>query len=109
VLRMAAGELGDPVLFQVLAKTDDALLAHGDSSGQVTAGGHEHCTVALSCEARPERSAQGRVAPGAGMRSLSAGCLARLIWLLTPPAALLALWTRSRRVMACERKPRRSQ
>lgn len=28
VLRMSACELGDPVLFQVLAKTDDALLAH---------------------------------------------------------------------------------
>jgi len=28
VLRMSARELGDPVLFQVLPKADDALLAH---------------------------------------------------------------------------------
>jgi hypothetical protein len=30
VLRMPAFELGDPVLFQVLSKADDPLLAHGD-------------------------------------------------------------------------------
>jgi hypothetical protein len=30
VLRVSAFELGDPVLFLVLSKADDALLAHGD-------------------------------------------------------------------------------
>lgn len=30
MLRMPAFELGDPVLFQVLSKADDPLLAHGD-------------------------------------------------------------------------------
>ena len=39
VLRMAACELGDPVLFQVLAKADDALLAHGNVLGWRVAGG----------------------------------------------------------------------
>jgi hypothetical protein len=106
---MAAFELGDPVPFQVLVKADDTLIAHGDRSGRVTAGGHEHCTLGLSCEARPERSAQGRDASGVSMRSLSAGCLARLVWLLTPPAAFLALWIQARREKARERKSRRSQ
>ena len=42
------------------------------------------------------------------MRSLSGGCLARLIWLLTPPAAFLALYVQSRRESIRERKTRRA-
>ena len=74
VLRMAACELGDPILFQVLAKADDALLAHMRCSMEGRAGSRLEDTSTLFWvrPARPDPS--GR--PKAGMR-LERACVPR--------------------------------
>ena len=89
VLRMAARELGDPILFQVLAKADDALLAHGavavwpvanrgtrrmrcSMEGRAGSRLEDTSTLLWICPARPDPS--GR--PKAGMR-LERACVPR--------------------------------